>query len=473
MTVPEPIAELWLRHEAGLPLSDEEQTLLVSALAHDESWRKSLLDDSAFDAELRSVSQLESSEDVFATEFSRRLAIASHVEVPPVEQVPVAVWIAPPSVQAASPINFIAPAPVVPPAVVTGVARPAARRARPDLTLAVACSVCELAGAIVVCATLWLNRPDESHPVAKNTETSPANDHTRPWKPPQQQRIDSPAPEERISLVPSAVVESSGSSPKPLSPSHPLTTVPIWKVGGPRSDRLPAGRHELRDGLVAVRLDNDREIELAAPAVLDVGADDTLTLLRGTLRTTKVAPDMGLTLSTPTSRVFDRGGRFEVAVDDAGATNVVVAEGRVACRPGAATDKPCKLLELSDDTLNRLKVFNRIAAPGNTVTATAVTSVATGRDNQFLGQVAVNGETVEFSSPQEFEEFRKRAMGQFEHAPEQFLKQWSELLKSLEHLNGTQPAGTSSFQGVININGKETRFNSREEYEAALKNFLP
>ncbi|MCA9038205.1 MAG: hypothetical protein KDA91_23935, partial [Planctomycetaceae bacterium] len=130
---------------------------------------------------------------------------------------------------------------------------------------------------------------------------------------------------------------------------------------------------------------------------------------------------------------------------------------------------------------------------------TPISASLRGPRGQFQGFVSLNGQTAEFSSPEAFDNVRRRAVTELARSQQTALRQWKEFVDSMQkNMQGTmnfngqempfgnlqdvmrmqrqmlenvQRAGGNSgnpnFTGSINVNGKVITFKTREEYEAA------
>ena len=120
---------------------------------------------------------------------------------------------------------------------------------------------------------------------------------------------------------------------------------------------------------------------------------------------------------------MDLGTEFDVVVEDSGATQTLVRQGRVSLRPQTGQEAWAAPVELAVGTLDRA----RISVPDVAAAVLPVITVASGSDGRFLGRLSANGKTAEFHSRAAFREFRARALKQLREAPGQFGQKWPAL----------------------------------------------
>jgi hypothetical protein len=160
---------------------------------------------------------------------------------------------------------------------------------------------------------------------------------------------------------------------------------------------------------------------------LDLRTPDEVFLGRGTL-TARVPPQaIGFTVVTPISRVVDLGTEFDVSVEDSGRTETLVREGRVVLSSERVGELPGKPIELSPEGLHRAtSTVPSIEGP-----VLPVSTVATGRQRQFVGIITVDGKTMEFESLEAFRECEEQVHVQLQEAPAQFKQKWSIMIDAL------------------------------------------
>lgn len=108
-----------------------------------------------------------------------------------------------------------------------------------------------------------------------------------------------------------------------------------WSVldakGAPamRSDLAEGATIHLTAGDLLVNFKDGAEVNLTAPAIMQVAAPDRAIAVRGKLTATVNEEAIGFSIDTPHAQVVDLGTQFGMEVDDLGQTDVVVFEGEV------------------------------------------------------------------------------------------------------------------------------------------------
>ena len=536
---PQRVEYLWLQRAAGDVPTDNEQAELIRTLDEQPGWRDVLLDDLATDGLLQGVARSDRTEAAFVAEFLRRAEGIKPGAGLEEDFEPIREPSADRLLHSADDLVFVEPVfaappvtqpPMLPPFVddmdeMAGieplasfehiVAGPAATLARPAAkpvpwrlaaVLSLACSVALLSAISYL--LFWRNGASDRS--AENQHAAVEHRAINEGVPQLAVPAVHPHEQQTVEVIPPAQDPRPSYHPDELRvplPSKVKSPLPIqmavWKSGGPVGDVLPAGRHELSQGNALVTINSGGRMELCGPAVVEVGNDNKIVLSEGKLRALDWAPTAGFTIATPTSQVIDPHGDIDLAVDGSGATDVTVRSGEAQFEDWTGSDKPGHPLRLSTDEFNQAHVFRRAGVSA----AAPIACQITGPGNRFLGRITAGGQSLAFGSAQAFADCRQQATERFTQAPDDFLRNWSEMVRSMGlgdgmnasiNINGqlvetqtidglfkalqqqaTQPdmpgghaTGSSSFEGSININGKETRFHSREEFEAARKQLL-
>ncbi|TWU02850.1 FecR family protein [Stieleria varia] len=348
-------------------------------------------------------------------------------------------------------------------------------------------------GADIAAASVPENKPtDTSHSIASgDNPPDPQNkaiDQSN--EPPHGEipRLNRPKQDEMIAQSPNAI-----------SPVRFVTLTkvddPVWERKSMVGDRLGDEIVRLFAGSVELTFDEGAVVVVDGPIEFRPLSTGQLELRRGRLLASVPQKAIGFTVSTPTSKIVDLGTEFEVAVNDAGESNVQVLKGEVEVAPIATNGNNGQKWRLLPDNFNRASFFALPQIQG----PVPVSASLHGPGGQFQGFVSLNGKTAEFTSPEAFDNVRRRAVVELVRSHENALVQWKDFVDSMQHnmqgtmkLNGQEMqfgslqdvmqmqnrmfedlrkagnnAGESSFSGSININGKVMTFKTREEYEAA------
>ncbi|MEQ9410234.1 MAG: FecR family protein [Fuerstiella sp.] len=326
----------------------------------------------------------------------------------------------------------------------------------------------------------------DQDPIPQNMAINRSNEPPHSEVPP----LDLPKRDEMIAQTPNAG-----------SPAQFVTFTgvndPVWERKSMVGDRLGDEIVRLFAGSVELTFDKGAVVTVDGPVEFRPLSTGQLEIRRGRLLASVPQKAIGFTVSTPTSKIVDLGTEFEVAVNDAGESDVRVLRGEVEVAPITPDEGNVRKWRLLPDEFNRASFFALPQIQG----PVPVSASLQGRGGQFQGFVSLNGKTAEFTSREAFNNVRRRAVTELVRSQENALRQWKEFVDSMQHnmqgtmkLNGqemqfgslqdvmrlqygmleqVQEAGInaseSSFSGSINVNGKVMTFRTREEYEAARK----
>jgi hypothetical protein len=255
-----------------------------------------------------------------------------------------------------------------------------------------------------------------------------------------------------------------------------------------------------QEGENVVELDNGSRLRVVGPAEFQLVSADEISVRHGRVFASVPVSADGLRVITPTSHVVDSGSDYELVVNPRGDTDVLVNRGNVTVVPWPNSSVKSEPMFLTRETTNRVKVFEPPTKDSRRGPLASTTHQIGGA---FSGVISVNGESVEFTSPEAFENARKRVNERFDAASERFHENWNKTLQQFRgaaaagslNLNGrnigfqgideiiklqqrmleqsrqmnrgglTRKAG--SFSGTIDINGETRTFDSAEEFDKA------
>ncbi|MEZ6057883.1 MAG: FecR family protein [Planctomycetaceae bacterium] len=270
---------------------------------------------------------------------------------------------------------------------------------------------------------------------------------------------------------------------------------PVWERTSMIGDRLGDEIVGLYAGSVELTFDQGAVVTVDGPVEFRPLSTGQLELRRGRLVASVPQKAMGFTVSTPTSTIVDLGTEFEVAVNDAGESDVQVLKGEVEVSAIIPDGNKFQKWRLMPSKFDRASFYASPRIPG----PTPISASLRGARGQFQGFVSLDGRTAEFSSPEAFENVRRRAVTELSRSQEIALKQWKDFVDSMQksmqgtmNFNGQEMqfgsmqdvmrmqrqmlenlqragsnSGESTFTGSISVNGKVMTFKTREEYEAA------
>ncbi|MEO1528971.1 MAG: hypothetical protein AAFX06_26415 [Planctomycetota bacterium] len=213
-----------------------------------------------------------------------------------------------------------------------------------------------------------------------------------------------------------------------------------WELIDEASRRL-----RVTSGTGEIHFDNGTVAGFSAPAVVDLKAPGRLFVQTGSVKINVPPAAIGFTVETPIARIVDYGTTFDVDVGDEGRTATRVRSGIVTFESLPMSLTGADPITLTADGLNRASA----SASDLTKGVRSVATTASGSRGQFFGTIYAGGKTMEFSSRQSFEEFRKRFRSSMEQDPSSFHEQW-EVIETTA--NGTSTmvesrGGTGNFQG--------------------------
>lgn len=199
-----------------------------------------------------------------------------------------------------------------------------------------------------------------------------------------------------------------------------------WDQPRQKGDRLGPGSLRLTRGVAEVRFDKGTSARLTAPAEVELVSGDEVSLGYGKLTARVPVKATGFTVTTPVGRVVDVGTEFDVSVNESGTTEARVLDGKVLVLPQRTGELAGKSIELTPDQLDRVVMsVPEVAAP-----LLPVSTVASSRSGRFFGAITANGETLEFDSPSEFQEYQAKVNTLLGESALSFREEWSVMVES-------------------------------------------
>ncbi len=219
-------------------------------------------------------------------------------------------------------------------------------------------------------------------------------------------------------------------------PPQPLTSFPA--------------RYELADGTAAIELDDGATVVFQGPARLTIESPRRLSADDGTYRI-QTLDGRDVSFTTPEVQIDQPGGgTFFLKTGGDEGTLVDLDAGELVARPWSS--QLAKPISLSRRGLNR-GVFS--PAWNNGALAPAV-AAAVGEDGAFEGVVEVAGQPLSVASPQVMSQVVETATRRMQEQPEQFPLLWQEMVGQLR--------GASGGQGTLSVNGQSQAINSPQEW---------
>ena len=480
---------LWVDYLDGDTVSAETESKLLTVARADHQTATTWATDMALDCSLRSLHYLADSEEAFVAEWQQRAANwlqQDKLAEPPLAEPPL------PGARLSG-VQIFASAP------------PAAKEQRvtpASMTQATAALVATVALLALVAFSFWIFSGNGG--LARRDVPQPKNSPNTPSVTPE--KLPSEEPDEPFRFV------------VPAPEREPQQFTPVWQTGGPQNNRLPRGEHRLTSGMVELIGGKATPVTIAAPAEVRVGDDDSWFVQQGTITVSDLPSGERLPIVTPNSRIRSQGAEFVVKVDSAGQTDLQVRRGEVHLLSDAAGENaaPLKLMAGEFERALLSAPAKEAGTPGDLPAFCQLQGPA----DRFCGLIELDGKTLRFAAPAEFQEFQRQVEQQFAKDAEEFRRQWPDLVRALGGLGGGEiqlqrdgkpvevqsleqllellkqlpvpPGGVpkpgvlpgvgalpgvpgdakGNFQGTIIINGEEQKFNSVEEFNAARKKAL-
>lgn len=485
--------DIWTRYLSGEPLSIDEANRLQEALANDDTMREQLLEDDAMHRMLMAVAPSDDdSSDFLQGVLARCTDLSQQERSNDVPQPPPIVSTTVPQ-QTDVPLVSVAPAMAQ-----RSVRREQTRRSSKSAfrTIQIAAAFAAIFGAGVIAGRVG------SRPATVSVAPSTQERETRSAAPPTIAAQPTMLPEQAIGTQRIDDMKMQV-PPEPEFATLTSSSFGAWKRPRVDGSRLTAGEIILEHGEGEIAFDNGATLQLIAPATVQLVSKELVNVSHGKISAMIPESAYGLRVVTPTSQVIDQGSDFELAVNPQGATDVLVHRGNVIVEPWPDGNHTREPLVLASSKMNRATVFEPVvdAKVEGEVDGPLATLARSG-DGLFLGQISVNGESIEFSSPESFENVRNRVGDRFRESAERFQQDWADVMKTFNagaaggslSVNGlnvgfdsvddivnlqrnmlqkAKQRGKStvpdeaSFHGTLNINGEVRTFTSPEEFDKA------
>ena len=172
-----------------------------------------------------------------------------------------------------------------------------------------------------------------------------------------------------------------------------------WELIDAESRRL-----RVSSGRGEVRFENGTTAQLIAPVVVELRDLGDLFVKTGSVEIDVPPAAVGFTVHTPLARIVDYGTRFDVNVGNSGQTDTRVRSGIVTFETRFTGLSQSDPIRLSAEGLNRASARE---SPLSRDVRSIVTT-ANGSGGQFFGTIHADGNTVEFGTRREFDDFQNR-----------------------------------------------------------------
>ena len=201
-----------------------------------------------------------------------------------------------------------------------------------------------------------------------------------------------------------------------------------WELIDDESRRL-----SVSSGSGELHFENGTIAQLAAPAVVELRTPSKLFVKTGSVKMSVPPTAIGFTVETPIARIVDLGTEFDVDVGESGKTETRVRSGVVTFETQSKSRTRNDPIKLTAEGLNRASA----EISELTTDIRSVTTTASGSQGRFFGMIHADGETVEFDSRQEFDDFTSRLHSSLQNNPSQFREQWKVILRTTENSTST------------------------------------
>lgn len=517
---------LWSRLISGDSLNEVEQKRLADLLQQDSALREEIEEDATLNALLRFMIDGQHTDDQFVQGVLDRCSVLPPQALPNVEVNPIQTQVADCSDKTV-PLNHILESVPFNGAQITVATnhrgksdrRRSSRRRRSSwMAFVLTASIFACLGLVawsLLDTPVPIARTNPTDSVIQEPNTVPVNvQENKQTNIPRSVASSDHDPDQQSDLIDSMIERSDVEVPqmnlpkqneqitqpsdtKSLAQFVTLTKIddPVWERENMVGDRLGDEIVRLFAGSVELTFEQGAVVTVDGPIEFRPLSTGQLELRRGRLLASVPQQAIGFTVSTPTSIIVDLGTEFEVAVNDAGESNVQVLKGEVEVAPVTADERNVQKWRLLPEEFNRASFFALPQIQG----PVPVSASLQGRGGQFQGFVSIDGMTAEFTSLEAFDNVRRHATTELLRSQENALRQWKAFVDSMQQnmqgtmkmngqemqfgslqdvmlmqhqmLENVQKAGSnkgeSSFSGSFNVNGKVITFKTREEYEAA------
>ncbi len=261
-----------------------------------------------------------------------------------------------------------------------------------------------------------------------------------------------------------------------------------WHVE-PSTHQLGRSRFQLHQGTASFKLNNGVVVDVLGPAEIELLAVDSIELGKGNFIVEVPRSVEAFKIVTPFATLQEPvNARLQLAIDPQTGLETMVSRGQIVLDQTGEG-------ETQDVTeLARNGLFQSVVRPVLNRPVISPVTIARGQQ-QFMAQIGKGKNAIQLNSPLVFANVLERVNGPTETDPDAAakLQNWPRFAKDFQLLQarGDTPginlllneffapnprddsnAGTTNFQGSLSINGSERKFDSREEFEQASKQFL-
>lgn len=163
-------------------------------------------------------------------------------------------------------------------------------------------------------------------------------------------------------------------------------------------------RLSVSSGSGEILFENGTLARFSAPAVIELKTPGSLFVKSGSVAIRVPPAAVGFTVETPIARIVDLGTQFDVDVGDAGQTETRVRTGAVTFESLSRGINQSHPIRLTADGMNRASATESELSRG----VRSVITTASGSQGQFYGAIHAAGNTAEFKSRREFDDFQNR-----------------------------------------------------------------
>ncbi len=268
--------------------------------------------------------------------------------------------------------------------------------------------------------------------------------------------------------------------------SSPTNNSVTTRIGATQNTQITEGR-----GMV--KFDNGIKLYLESPGEGRVVSEHQIEWWQGKILVDIPSSAGQVTIVTPNHTWTSNRANYQIHLADDDSLEAYVTSGRVTVEETNAEESAAKIVLSS-------KELNQIVLQPSTELAIPSITIAKGR-TRFLGQIGLQRNTFESDSPVLFSQVANNVRENREQLAEpDFAKRWSSFVKKSRRVrkpntapigipfeNQADPkqnknangipgdgsnSGSSSFEGVLNIDGQLRRFDSFEEFQKAREQMM-
>ncbi len=428
--------QLWAKYRHG-KLTPEDDNALHQALSNDSQLRDELLADAELDGMMRGLGRIDATADRFVEKVVNQLGIEARgtssritISTDDISHAVNKQPVAPPPVQRPTPVSTEQHR-----------SQRARSRSREHLIMCASAAGLVMIGLVGVVILVSMSG-GRRRPIAEPER--PRGNQVKPDRllPKPERWLDSTHKPPHMAVVPP--VE------EPETPNVTATIVPaqlvstnnaVWVSDPPR--QLNSEPMELHEGKADFLMGGGTYVTLEGPAKFQLESPDSIGLSRGRMFA-RVGAGADFLVKTPSSELVDRGGEFDVQVENDGATGVCCQRGELQLAALADGEERVQTWNLREGDY---KLLQRDGTSHDM-------NLAMDLDKSGRGSVTINGDSIAVKGPEDFANAWQQMNHEFARFESRFVK-------------GFDDTSRGPFSGIMDLGGERVRFTDVAEFETA------